>query len=99
MVFLDVAGSRNYCSILMSTMMSFGDSFTLDNYTVNIFNLSGLCTPLNTLFYSLSLTHTQTVQLAKHHLYTLNDHMHLSFCLCTANDNDGCVCLCVSVCT
>ncbi len=98
MVFLDVAGSRNHYCILMSMMMSFGDSFTLDNYTLNIFNLSGLCTPLNTVLHSRTRMRTQTVQLAKPHLYTLNDHMHLSVCLCTANDNDVCVYFCVFVC-
>lgn len=78
-------------------MMSFGNSFTLDNYTV-IFNLSGLWMPLNTQFYSLLHIHTQTVQLAPHHVYSLNGHMHLSVCICTANDNDGCVVVCVFVC-
>lgn len=59
----------------MSLVMSSGRSLTHDNYAVIVFNLFGLCGPLNTQIYTPSRS---TVQLAKSCLYALNDHMHLS---------------------
>lgn len=58
----------------MSLVMSCGKSLTHDNYAFIIFNLFGLCVPLNTDLHPLP----PTVQLAKSRLYALNDHMHLS---------------------
>lgn len=64
----------------MSLVMSSGKSLTHDNYAVIVFNLFGLCGPLNTQIYTPSpcLLPPQTVQLARSRLHALNDHMHLS---------------------
>lgn len=62
----------------MSLLMSSGKSLTHDNYAVIVFNLFGLCGPLNTQIYTPLPPPSTTVQLAKSCLYALNDHMHLS---------------------
>lgn len=96
----------------MSLVMSSGKSLTHDNYAVIVFNLFGLCGPLNTQIYTpspclLPPHPPQTVQLARNRLHALNDHMHLSvsaqlmimMAVCVLFFLSVCVPPCVCVCT